>query len=426
MGFWWIALGVLSMKPRAIGLAAFFFLFCGNAADCNEPDEVPENQTGLEQKLGGVLSDTPRINSLLINRQIPLLGGRWGSEIFIDTPLNGEPAGAALTLRKAKLSYARGFGEHWGLKVTGNYTEGGGLAIDDTYVNYNGWNKALLKMGIFNPPFSLDSMSFSAGRTFMEEALPVAALSERKSGGVKMLRRSKRSILDADLILFNVSEDNIREAGQGLVLHYVYSPIREKSSNSIHLGGSFSYRFNANESSTQFRSRPEVATIDDYYVDTGTIENSDKVARLSLEASQVSGRFSWQTELLAARVRRNGLDPVKFWGAYAFVSWFLSDDSRNYNLGVGEFENLKVHSPLFEGGYGAFELAFRASTIDLTDGDVIGGKESNLSLGFNWYLNDRIRMMSNLVKVLDVDRPGSEFDGENPLILSLRLQWVLD
>jgi phosphate-selective porin OprO/OprP len=393
---------------------------------CREPDTPQDNLTTSERALSKVFSDTPRINALLINREIPILGGRWGSEIFIDTPLNGEPPGASVTLRKAQLSYARGFGTHWGMKVTANYTEGGGFELDDTFVNYNGWNKALLKVGVFDPPFSLDSMSSSAGRTFMEEALPVAALAERKSGGLKMLRRTNRSILDADLVFFNVSEDNIRESGQGLVLHYVYSPIGKQSANSFHVGGSLSYRFNSSESSAQFRSRPEVATMNDYYVDTGSIENSDNVARLSLEANRVSGRFSWQTEFLAARVQRKDLKTVRFWGAYAFVSWFLTQDSRNYNLGVGEFDRLKVRSPLFDGGYGAFELAFRASSIDLTDRDVIGGKEANLSLGLNWYLNDRIRLMSNLIKVLDVERPGSEYDGQDPLILSLRLQWVLE
>jgi len=34
--------------------------------------------------------------------------------------------------------------------------------------------------------------------------------------------------------------------------------------------------------------------------------------------------------------------------------------------------------------------------------------------------------MTNLIKVIEVERPGSEFDGQHPLILSLRAQWVLN
>ena len=80
---------------------------------------------------------------------------------------------------------------------------------------------------------------------------------------------------------------------------------------------------------------------------------------------------------------------------------------------------------MFKGGRGAFELAFRASYVDLTDRDVIGGEESNLSLGFNWYLNNKLRLMSNVVKVLDINRPGHEYDDQNPLFFVLRAQWII-
>ena len=35
------------------------------------------------------------------------------------------------------------------------------------------------------------------------------------------------------------------------------------------------------------------------------------------------------------------------------------------------------------------------------------------------------RVMANLIKVLDKDRPGHKFDGEDPIILSFRLHWAL-
>ena len=77
------------------------------------------------------------------------------------------------------------------------------------------------------------------------------------------------------------------------------------------------------------------------------------------------------------------------------------------------------------GGWGAFELAFRASYADLTDKDIIGGRESNLSFGVNWYLTEKIRLMANMIKVLDVDRPGSEYDGLDPMIYAMRVQWLI-
>lgn len=393
----------------------------GDAAQTTQDKTGSEGTDSTDSK---VLAVTSYIDSLLIKKEFPVIGGRWGWEIFVDTPLNSEPDGADLTLRRAKAKYVRNFGNHWRLKLTGDYTQGGGLEPSDNYLSYNGWKRTLLTLGVSDPAFSLESVSQSSALTFMERALPVAALSERKSVSVSFLRRSPNSILNASLIVTNVSEDDLSEDGQGVVLHYVYSPIETGDGESIHLGGSFSYRINVSENNTQFRTRPEIATVDDYYVDTGSVANADRVGRLSLEASQVMGRFSWQSELLTARVYRDGTDPVDFWGAYAFASWFLTRDSRNYNVGSGSYEQVRIRSPFFKGGPGAFELAFRVSLIDLTDQDVIGGKQKNLSIGLNWYLNQKLRLMTNLTKVLDVDRPGSEFDGQNPLIFSLRVQWV--
>lgn len=373
-----------------------------------------------------ILPGTYFIAPLLVDKTIPVLGGRWGGDVFVDVPLNGEPAGAAVTLRRARLKYSRGFLNNWQFKLSADYAKDAGLELNDTYLMYKGWKTVLLNIGVDDPPFSLESVSAATGLTFMERSLAVQSLSERKAGGITILKRTPSSILNADVVFFAPKRDDLQDVGQALVFHYVHSPISFRNRDNIHLGGSLSYRINANPDNTRFRSHPEIALSDDYFVDTGTISGADKVIRTSLEASRVSGRLSWQSELLSTRVDRKGMPGVRFWGAYAYVSWFLTNDTRNYLEGYGKFGALTPNKPLFKGGRGAFEIAFRASWVDLSDKDVIGGKEGNLSLGFNWYLNYNLRLMTNVVKVLDVKRPGSEYDGENPLIIALRAQWLID
>ena len=266
--------------------------------------ETAGKESVIPDLTGEELGEGHFINSLLVDREFPVIGGKWGWEMFIDAPLNGEPDDAELTLRRAKLKYVRNLGNDWRLKLTGDYSRGGGLELSDNYVSYNGWKQTLLTMGISDPAFSLESVSQSTALTFMERGLPVASLAEGRSGNVNFLRRNQDSILSASLIVFNVSQDDQRDDGQGIVLHYVHSPIRIGHIQSVHLGGSFSYRWNVSEDGTRFRTRPEIATSDDYFVDTGDIAGADRVGRISLEASQVSGRFSWQSEVLAARVVR--------------------------------------------------------------------------------------------------------------------------
>lgn len=365
------------------------------------------------------------IYSLLIDKEAPILGIKWGSQIFVDTPLNGEPEGASTTLRRAQINLQKAFTPHLLGKLTLNYDTAGGFELGDNYLRYTGWKTRIAQVGVFDPPFSLDSVTKAVGLTFMERALPVYALSETKSGGIGVLKRTPNSILNAAVFFVSPRYEDVAQSGQALVMHYVHSPIDFTRLGSLHLGASFSYRMNVNPNVTEFKTRPEVATANDYYVDTGTIDTAQKVIRGGLEVHKQAGRFSWQSEALTTVVQRQEGKNLRFWGAYMFFSWFLTDDSRNYDAGLGRFLAVEPTHPLGKGGKGAWEVALRGSYVDLTSRDVIGGEQTNITLGLNWYLNRNFRLMTNLVKVLDVKRPGSEYNGLDPWIFSLRFQWQM-
>jgi phosphate-selective porin OprO/OprP len=64
------------------------------------------------------------------------------------------------------------------------------------------------------------------------------------------------------------------------------------------------------------------------------------------------------------------------------------------------------------GGLGAWEIAARYSTMDLTDSGVVGGEVENITLGVNWYLNPSVRIMANYVLANVEDAAGNtEADG---------------
>lgn len=395
-------------------------------AQATEPLPAKEDESTRESNQHTLVHDTltQSVRELFLEKETPFLKIRWGGKIFVDAPLGNEPQGAELTLRKAELKISKRFGKNLQAVATGKYAKGQ-FAADDSYLIYSGWKTILVTLGIQDPPFSLEAMNSSSAVTFMENALPVAALAENKNAGLDFLKRTSSSILNASLVFYNPRQDGVSETGTALVARYVYSPIKSHGGDNLHLGGSLSYRLLDDGADVQFRSRPEVATADVFYIDTGDMYDGKEVLRIGLEASQVKGRFSWQTEVLSSNLTRSSADSLHFWGAYVHFSQFLTNDSRNYDQGTGEFIPLRPNSPLGKNGWGAFELAFRASYTDLTNKDIIGGEESNLSLGLNWYLNDKLRIMANLIKVLDVDRPGSEYDGLDPLIFALRGQWLI-
>jgi len=427
-GLWRLSLYSVLFAVSLAFLASSNCLFAQETVADHETSEsdgqLPADtaDTETEDELNSVISDSVR--SMFQEKETPYSHIRWGTKVYVDAPLGNEPAGADLTLRKAELKLSRAFGKNFQVKLSGNYNHGE-LQAGDSYLVYTGWKAAILTAGVQDPPFSLEAGTTSSAVTFMENALPVAALSENKNAGVDFLKRTSRQIFNASWVFYNPRQQGVSEIGQALVGRYVYSPINFHEHKNIHLGASLSYRFLKSTATVQLRSRPEVATSDVFYVDTGSIMDGKAVVRAGLEASQIAGRFSWQSELLASRVTRDNADTLEFWGVYFHLSHFLTNDSRNYDKGSGTFINVIPNSPIGKGGLGAFEIAFRASYTDLTDKDIVGGSESNLSLGFNWYLNDKFRVMFNAIKVLDVNRPNSEYDGLDPMIFALRTQWLV-
>lgn len=170
----------------------------------------------------------------------------------------------------------------------------------------------------------------------------------------------------------------------------------------------------------RFRERPEVRVDGARLVDTGNIAGVDDSQSYGLEFAGVYGPFSVQSEFIQTKLKRDGASDLDFDGWYAYASYFLTGESRAYKNGI--FDRTKPKSPVGKGGYGAWEVAARYSTLDLNDDTVTGGELDNVTLGVNWYATDNIRFAANYVNVLDVDRPGNANDDLDGDIFAVRAQ----
>lgn len=334
---------------------------------------------------------------------------------------------SGIALRRARVGLYKGFGVNWYLRVTLEWATDQ-FQLRDNYVGYNGWSTAFLQWGVFSEPFSQESMTSLNFITFMEQALPVAALAPGKGVGLGVTKRTQTGIFNGMLSLARPrQEGNVGEEGQAITVRYARAPLWLKEAQNTHFGMSASYRINATTDGTLYRTRPESNVTNTRLVDTGTIEGANQILRVGADWSRMWGSKSVQTEVMALQVRRDGsFEDVVFWGGYVFASWFLTGETRNFREGSGVYGAIKPNAPLGGGGKGAFEVQLRYSTLDLTDGDIIGGKERNVTAGLNWLPKDSWRFSANLIKVLKVDRPGSEFDGQEPWIFTIRAQIRFD
>lgn len=172
------------------------------------------------------------------------------------------------------------------------------------------------------------------------------------------------------------------------------------------------------------------------------------------EAVAAHGPFSVQAEYMATHYDRSaalieqlhapGGTSVNFSGYYVLATWYLTGESRaetyltypgTYSF-PGTFGQIKILNPVSAGGTGAWEAAARLSEINLNSGgylvaqpvgvpsNIQGGRETDFTIGLNWYPDTGIRFMANWVDVLQLAAPWNRpnINGIHPQIFEMRAQ----
>ena len=145
----------------------------------------------------------------------------------------------------------------------------------------------------------------------------------------------------------------------------------------------------------------------DIFVDTGDI-NAESANLFNPELAIVYGPFSFQAEYTYADIdlKRSADNDPRFTGFYAYGSYYLTGENRNYRRKEGVFDRTEPNKNFHWGsgeGKGAVELAARYSELDLSDEGIEGGRLQDITAGINWYLNPNTRVTLNYVHA-SVDR----------------------
>ena len=296
-----------------------------------------------------------------------------------------------------------------------------------------------VKIGNMKEPFSLENLTSITRTTFMERALPVVALGSGRNIGVRYdsLRSDKRINFGTGAFLNTGSfstvgegADQISQAdGFDLTARVFGLPVYgENGRRMLHLGLGYNFgsrNENDLDSPMQFRTRPESRLTDDRLVDTGAIYGKRRDA-VNAELAMVFGPWSFQGQYFYLSTDAAAADDPDFWGYYAYLSWFLTGEHRNYNRAIGVFTGVEPQ-PSFhptKGEWGAWELAFRHSYVDLNDGDIYGGKESNFTVGLNWHHNRNVRLMFNYIHAYVKDRASPPVENGRSHIFQVRVQLI--
>jgi phosphate-selective porin OprO and OprP len=259
-----------------------------------------------------------------------------------------------------------------------------------------------VRAGHFKEGFSLNNETSSKYITFMERALPAGAFDLGRNTGIAIDNTAFDERMTWKLGGFaevggngnrarsNASNYNFTTRLTGLPLY------EDGGSKLIHLGLGYTHKFINENDPISFGGR-EVHLSEDL-VDTGDIM-AKGLDQVGLELASVFGPLSVQGEWFGSWVNQVVGKDLEFMGAYGQVSYFVTGEHRVYKRSEGAFDRVSPRRPFSpeSGQWGALELGARYSYVDLSNENIRGGTQNNVTLGANWYLYSNLRLMLNFV-----------------------------
>lgn len=335
-----------------------------------------------------------------------------------------------------------------------SFLPGGALSgVENAYLSYTGFKpfggKLAIEGGIMDLAWTLDEASSSNDIPFMERASSgviaqnIAAGDFRSTFGTRWYNDTfwagayvtgptTGAIHSASSVNPNGTTEQYgvvaRAAGQ----------IVSGKDYSLHLGGDAEWLIQpphnlvTGAQTLTLSDRPELRIDPTTLISTGALANVSGAQVYGVEAAGTYGPLFVQGEYYWFNVQRDaitGLPPigapnVKFQGGYAEAAYVLTGESRAYNSAAASYGGIVPKNPFsLDGGWGAWEIAGRYSTMDLnnligTTTGVAGGRQNVYTVALNWYINRNVRLMfdylhgdiSKQVSPTNFGDSGSKFD----------------
>ena len=286
----------------------------------------------------------------------------------------------------------------------------------DVYLNYKQYGFAEVLVGKFKVPFSLEENTSATKLDFVHRSRIATLLAPGRDLGVMVHGRVlPRGWLRYELGVFNEDGSNARTystervhgertlAGRALV-----QPFRSTKSLASDLAVGVSFTTSElPEGVSDLRGRTE---LDAPFYAPAVVVNGQR-RRFGFEARWRPGPFSLKSEYIRLSDERLGqsvdnteLSPFVASGWYVSGTWAVTGENKADGLE-------SPRRPIFQGGFGAVELALRVERIRFGSGPddptasnaprsevILGNADRAYTLGVNWYANRWIKVQANLVR----------------------------
>lgn len=382
-------------------------------ADLGQPEPLPEKMPGHapnQPQTAWTFGDNGlRFESADEHIQFRVRARLEGETAFFSSNTLLESQVGALDndfqFRRARVAFQGSIGRRFQFKMESDYSDSD-LSIETVYAGLRRLPHNLrIRAGHIKEPFALEWATSSRNAMFLERSV-MSALRPSRNTGVVVYRGSRTGRATFAAGLFRSirgleNHDVNKKPSRAATVRATALPWVDvdRENRAVHVGVSFSRRDYLNDE-IHFRAEPELDLAPNF-ADSGTF-NAAGSTLLGLEFALLAGPWSLQAETVRAAVDSPDAEDPRFDATYLALSWFITGESRPYDRRAGRFVRVHPNRDFLNGqtdrGIGAWEIVLRHSHLDLNDGTIEGGVLRGITLGVNWYLSSRVKILANVAQ----------------------------
>jgi phosphate-selective porin OprO/OprP len=306
----------------------------------------------------------------------------------------------------------------------------------DANVQYKFNGQTSVTVGQYKQPNSLEELSSTKNNDFISKAMTTNLQGMSRRMGAKIETDYGNWGGTASYFGNEITNNESPSlgSGDGFGLRGYYAPIKSEG-NLLHFGLSYidmEARTSLDQSWARLRVRPDSDQSAQRLIDTGDLKDADRLKTTGLEGAFIKGPFKVQAEYMTTTIKRDLTSNFKGDSWYLYGVWNITGETWGYKGGT-----ITTGLPN-EPAKGMWQVGVRYDTADLNDGNVnfsnplapvvtgvMGGEESNWTLGVNWYWRSNFKLSANYVMAdsSKYNTTAKNFLDDNPDIFQMRAQF---
>ncbi len=344
--------------------------------------------------------------------------------------------------RRARLGFEGTAFRDYAWRIEADFA-GNVVALQDAYLQYNGFKHFSVTLGQFKPPFGLESNNADSYNSFIERGMFTNAFGN--AGAERRIGASVAYIRDTFTATVGASGDN-ESVGRSIGAPVTAAPDESIGGNArvtwepvsdtgriLHLGVSGFWRTGLKTGDTddtvRLTERPNVRVDNGNIIDSGVVTGVDSLTFVGVEATGVLGPVSLTGEY--GHLHFDRFAPFKDFGSdgfYVYASWFVTGETRPFRN--GNFDRIRPLNNFSNAhGTGAIELLARYDSLDVGDTPVAaraGNAAHSYTAAVNWYLTPNFKLQLNYIRFAGYNTPldpiGNRTKGD-AVATRLHLDW---